>query len=49
MLTIVSGFSAFTDLYLAIYPATVLFTLQMKLRKKLALTAALGLGSMCAT
>ncbi|KAK0385545.1 hypothetical protein NLU13_6724 [Sarocladium strictum] len=36
--------SAFVDLYLAIYPAVVLFQLQMKLRKKLALTAALGIG-----
>lgn len=34
-------------MYLAIYPTIVLFKLQMSLRKKLALSAALGLGSMC--
>ena len=38
-------FSAFTDLYLALYPATILFTLQMSWTKKLALSAALGVGS----
>ena len=38
-------FSAFTDLYLALYPATVFFTLQMNWTKKLALSAALGVGS----
>lgn len=38
--------SAFTDLYLAIYPAVVLFSLQIPLRKKVALTGALGIGSM---
>ncbi|OJJ43619.1 hypothetical protein ASPZODRAFT_73793 [Penicilliopsis zonata CBS 506.65] len=37
--------SAFVDLCLAIYPATVLQKLQMTLRKKIALCAALGLGS----
>ncbi|KAK2736470.1 hypothetical protein FQN55_001647 [Onygenales sp. PD_40] len=37
--------SAFVDLYLSIYPITVLFKLQMSLRKKLALSAALGLGT----
>lgn len=37
--------SAFVDLYLAIYPAVVLFKLQMKIRKKLALTAALSIGA----
>ncbi|KAH8891131.1 hypothetical protein GQ53DRAFT_865868 [Thozetella sp. PMI_491] len=37
--------SAFTDLYLALYPAVVLFGLQMKLKKKLILSAALGVGS----
>ncbi|KAI9039622.1 uncharacterized protein KD926_009214 [Aspergillus affinis] len=37
--------SAFVDLYLAIYPSTVLFKLQMSFRKKLALSAALGLGA----
>lgn len=36
--------SAFVDLYLAIYPAVVLFKLQMRLQKKLALTAALSIG-----
>lgn len=39
------GFSAFTDLYLAVYPAVVLWSLQMRLRKKLALCVALGIGS----
>ena len=38
--------SAFVDLYLAIYPTTVLLNLHMSLRKRLALSAALGLGSM---
>ena len=38
--------SAFVDLYLAVYPTVVLFKLQMKLRKKLALTAALSIGAM---
>ncbi|TPX13554.1 uncharacterized protein E0L32_006025 [Thyridium curvatum] len=37
--------SACTDLYLAVYPAFVLFNLQLPLRKKLALSAALGIGS----
>ncbi|CAG9985187.1 unnamed protein product [Clonostachys byssicola] len=37
--------SAFTDLYLALYPATVLFKLQMNVRKKIALSVALGIGS----
>lgn len=37
-------YSAFVDFYLAIYPAIVLFRLQMKLRKKLALAVALGIG-----
>jgi hypothetical protein len=39
-------FSAVVDLYLAIYPATVLFKLQMPLKKKLALVVALGIGTM---
>ncbi|KAK4232949.1 hypothetical protein C8A03DRAFT_39380 [Achaetomium macrosporum] len=39
-------FSAFTDLYLAVYPAAILFTLQMNLRKKIALSTALGVGSL---
>lgn len=34
------------DLFLAVYPGMVLFKLQMSLRKKIALSAALGLGSM---
>ncbi|KAF5255854.1 hypothetical protein FOXYS1_13707 [Fusarium oxysporum] len=36
--------SAFVDFYLALYPATVLWQLQMALRKKLVLTTALGFG-----
>ncbi|KAK7421207.1 hypothetical protein QQX98_002337 [Neonectria punicea] len=39
------SFSAFVDLYLAIYPTVVLFKLQMGLKKKLALCVALGVGS----
>ncbi|KAL1850973.1 hypothetical protein VTK73DRAFT_9567 [Phialemonium thermophilum] len=39
------SFSAATDLYLAVYPAIVLFKLNLKLRKKIALSAALGIGS----
>ena len=39
------AFSAFVDLYLAIYPGYILFHLQMSLRKRIALSAALGLGS----
>jgi len=39
------GYSALVDLYLAIYPATVLFNLQMPFKKKLALSIALGIGS----
>jgi hypothetical protein len=42
----VSASSAFVDLYLAIYPATVLMKLHMSLRKRIALCAALGLGAM---
>ncbi|KAJ6128237.1 hypothetical protein N7471_009454 [Penicillium samsonianum] len=42
------AFSAFVDLFLAVYPGVVLFKLQMSLRKKIALTAALGLGSIAA-
>ena len=44
-----TGLSAATDLYLAIYPAIVLFHLQLPIRKKLALSAALGIGSMYMT
>lgn len=39
-----AAFSAFVDVYLAVYPAVVLFKLQMKLRKKVALIVALGIG-----
>ncbi|TLS28553.1 hypothetical protein PpBr36_01430 [Pyricularia pennisetigena] len=39
------SFSAFVDVYLAIYPAVVLFNLQLSLKKKLALSSALGIGS----
>ncbi|KAJ5958956.1 uncharacterized protein N7479_006106 [Penicillium vulpinum] len=42
------AFSAFVDLFLAIYPGMVLYKLQMSLRKKIALTAALGMGSIAA-
>ncbi|KAF4119522.1 hypothetical protein GMORB2_4652 [Geosmithia morbida] len=38
-------FSAFVDFYLAIYPAIVLFKLQLPFRKKFALCIALGIGS----
>jgi hypothetical protein len=38
--------SAVVDLSLAVYPTTVLLKLQMSLRKRIALCAALGLGSM---
>ncbi|KAI3009738.1 hypothetical protein CBS147346_2076 [Aspergillus niger] len=37
--------SAFTDLYLAIYPTVILLKLHMSLRKRLALCAALGLSA----
>ncbi|SPJ70450.1 related to integral membrane protein PTH11 [Fusarium torulosum] len=37
--------SAATDLYLAIYPAVVLYSLQMNKRRKIALSCALGIGS----
>ena len=39
------AFSAFVDLYFAIYPAMVLCRLQMNLKKKIALSCALGIGS----
>ncbi|KAI1323499.1 integral membrane protein [Xylariaceae sp. FL0255] len=39
------AWSAFVDFYLAFYPASVLFNLRLPLRKKLALSCALGLGS----
>ncbi|CAJ2508010.1 Uu.00g091960.m01.CDS01 [Anthostomella pinea] len=38
------AFSAFVDLYLAIYPSFVLWRLRISIRQKLALTAALGVG-----
>jgi hypothetical protein len=37
-------FSAFVDIYLAIYPTVVLFKLQLPTRKKIALCIALGIG-----
>jgi hypothetical protein len=40
-----TALSAFVDLYLAIYPAIVLWKLHMSTKKKLALMAALGLGT----
>ncbi|KAK4099303.1 hypothetical protein N658DRAFT_167018 [Parathielavia hyrcaniae] len=39
------SFSAVTDLYLAVYPTVVLFSLRIELRKKIALCCALGIGS----
>ncbi|KAI0835341.1 hypothetical protein F5Y06DRAFT_276695 [Hypoxylon sp. FL0890] len=39
------AFSGALDLYLALYPAIVLFSLQLNKKKKIALSAALGLGS----
>ncbi|KAK1705051.1 integral membrane protein [Colletotrichum lupini] len=39
------SFSAFVDVYLAVYPAIVLFRLQMATKKKIALSCALGIGS----
>ncbi|EWY80017.1 hypothetical protein FOYG_16816 [Fusarium oxysporum NRRL 32931] len=41
---IVGSFSAVVDFYLALYPAVVLWSLQMHLKKKLALSVALGFG-----
>ncbi|KAH8692618.1 hypothetical protein BGW36DRAFT_23334 [Talaromyces proteolyticus] len=40
--------SAFVDLYLAIYPSVVLWKLKMSSKKKMALSAALGLGVVAA-
>lgn len=37
--------SAFMDLYLAVYPATVLAKLQMSIKKKFAFSIALGIGA----
>ncbi|UQC79499.1 uncharacterized protein CLUP02_04979 [Colletotrichum lupini] len=39
------AFGAFVDLYLAVYPALVLARLQMSIKKKAALSVALGIGS----
>ncbi|KAI1370405.1 hypothetical protein F4677DRAFT_465480 [Hypoxylon crocopeplum] len=39
------AFTCLVDLYLAIYPAIVLYSLQINTKKKLALCVALGLGS----
>lgn len=41
-----TDFSAFLDLYLAVYPSIVLYKLQMNRKKKVALCGALGIGSM---
>jgi hypothetical protein len=38
--------SAAVDLYLAVYPAVILYGLRINLKTKLALSVALGLGSM---
>lgn len=38
------AFSAVVDFYLALYPAIVLWSLQLHLKKKLALSVALGFG-----
>ncbi|OLN83433.1 hypothetical protein CCHL11_03055 [Colletotrichum chlorophyti] len=46
-IAIVTGaYSAALDLYLAVYPATVLMRLQMNIKKKMVLSIALGIGSM---
>ncbi|KAH7176896.1 hypothetical protein EDB81DRAFT_773735 [Dactylonectria macrodidyma] len=42
---VVGSFSAVVDFYLAIYPAIVLWSLRMHLKKKLALSVALGFGA----
>ncbi|KAL2106172.1 hypothetical protein VUR80DRAFT_7105 [Thermomyces stellatus] len=39
------AFSAFVDFYFAVYPTVVLFNLQLSLKKKFALSVALGIGS----
>jgi hypothetical protein len=41
-----AAFSAFVDLYLSIYPAVVLYKIRLPIKKKVALSAALGIGSM---
>ncbi|KXH49458.1 integral membrane protein [Colletotrichum simmondsii] len=38
-------FSAFVDVYLAVYPSIVLYRLQMPIKKKVALSCALGIGA----
>ncbi len=43
----ITAISAFTDFYLALYPAVVLWSLDMSRRKKLALSVALGFGVWC--
>lgn len=44
--SIYSGaYNAFVDIYLAVYPAIVLFKLQMKMKKKIVLSLALGIGA----
>ncbi|CAH0051947.1 unnamed protein product [Clonostachys solani] len=40
------AYSAFVDIYLAVYPAIVLYKIQMPRKKKLFLSLALGVGSM---
>jgi hypothetical protein len=39
------AYSAFVDVYLAVYPAHALWNLQIKLKKKIALICALGIGT----
>lgn len=39
-------FSAFINVVLAVYPAIVLARMQMSLKRKVGLTAALGIGAM---
>lgn len=41
----IGAISAAVDLYLAVYPAVVLYRLQINLKKKVALSVALGFGS----
>jgi hypothetical protein len=38
------AFNAITDLYLAVFPTTILWRLNLELRVKLGLVALLGLG-----
>lgn len=46
--SLLTGFSALTDLYLAVYPTIVLFKLQINNKKKIALCSALSIGSVSA-